>query len=581
MNEPAREAGDVPNEAPQPEAERPAPLAEPSDGREGVAPSGGTLPAELARPSGPRTPGTPDEGADAGRRTFFQQFMSDAVQAAATIAGAANALQRTGMEAAGSLLRLAETGDAGQATAGPAAVGPVPVASGSGARSPYRVEEGSVVLLDLRRFPGEVVEIPCQSGAEASALIRAGAVLGPASIAGVAVYALCETVDRARTSSPYARGAIIPGSAQALRNSAPHVGAVRHGLDRLLEAYRAAGEEEADGDLVASVLRQEADAFVLELLLDHGRLAQAGVGALPATGDRPLRALVHGLTGPLACGQVGSAFGVLAAAAAAGRPVEVVVTEGRPGTAGSRLSTWEFVQAGLPVSLVADTAVGWLLAERRVDVVLVGADAIAADGAVAAAPGTYPIAALAALHGVPLLVCAPLVAFDEDVPDGGRFHVVLRDPTDVLGMGVTRLAPLETGALNPAFDVTPPSLVSAFVTDEGVLAPPFGPALESARAAATARHAEARAAAAEAAAAADEPAADAPAEAESGAQPDAPEPGRPGHDAGDGAVDAGAHDAGPHDGARSNDEARTGALEATAEPLAGAAAAGSVPGSAG
>lgn len=487
MNEPARGAGDVPN-APPPEAEPAAPIVD----RDAAGATG--------TPSGSPTPSGTGADTDASRRTFFQAFMSDAVQAAATIAGAAGALQRTGMEAAGSLLRLVETGDPGQDVAGRPAgeLGPLP--AGQGARSPYRVEAGSVVLLDQRRFPAEVVEVPCQSGAEAGALIRSGAVLGPASIAGVAVYALCETVDRARTSSPYARGAIIPGSAQALRNSAPHVAAVRHGLDRLLGAYRAVGEEEAPGDLVATALRHEADSFVLELLLDHGRLAQAGVGALPATDDRPLRALVHGLTGPLACGQVGSAFGVLAAAAAAGRAVEVVVTEGRPGTAGSRLSTWEFVQAGLPVSLVADTAIGWLLAERRVDVVLVGADAIAADGAVAGAPGTYPIAALAALHGVPLLVCAPLVAFDADVADGGRFHAVLRDPTDVLGMGVTRLAPLETGALNPAFDVTPPSLVSAFVTDEGVLQPPFGPALAAADHAASVRHAAGRAAAEAAAA---------------------------------------------------------------------------------
>jgi methylthioribose-1-phosphate isomerase len=186
------------------------------------------------------------------------------------------------------------------------------------------------------------------------------------------------------------------------------------------------------------------------------------------------RALTHCNTGALATGGIGTACGVLRVAWERGRLAEVWVDETRPLLQGARLTAWELRHAGIPHRVVADSAAGSLMAQGRVDRVIVGADRIAANGDVANKVGTYPLAVLADRHAVPFYVAAPLSTIDPATPGGASIPIEERDPAEVVAAG---------DAFNPAFDVTPAELVTAIVTEAGVLEPPYGESIARALAA--------------------------------------------------------------------------------------------------
>jgi methylthioribose-1-phosphate isomerase len=180
------------------------------------------------------------------------------------------------------------------------------------------------------------------------------------------------------------------------------------------------------------------------------------------------RALTHCNAGALATAGYGTAGGVLRAAWENGRLGQVWVDETRPLDQGARLTTWELEREGIPYRLVTDSSAGTLMARGLVDRIVVGADRIAANGDVANKVGTYPLAVLAARHAVPFYVAAPVSTIDPHTPDGAAIPIEERDPSE-LGAGVP--------ALNLAFDVTPAELVTAIVTESGVLEPPYDEAI--------------------------------------------------------------------------------------------------------
>src|SRR5206468_5681042 len=240
------------------------------------------------------------------------------------------------------------------------------------------------------------------------------------------------------------------------------------------------GELSTEGAEIATAMWDEAMAIVAEANEDHGRLAEAGLAILPATDGRPLNVLTHCNTGPLACGQFGTALGVVQAAHAAERPLHVWVDETRPYLQGSRLTAWELQQAGVEHTLIPDMAAGPLMAQGEVDVILVGADRIAANGDTGNKIGTYTLAVLAARHEVPFVVCAPLSSVDLETRAGAAIPIEDRAAAEVTEIRGVHIAPAGTAVRNPAFDVTPAELIGAIVTEEGVLRPPFGPALREA-----------------------------------------------------------------------------------------------------
>jgi methylthioribose-1-phosphate isomerase len=178
---------------------------------------------------------------------------------------------------------------------------------------------------------------------------------------------------------------------------------------------------------------------------------------------------------------------VVQAAHSAERPLHVWVDETRPYLQGARLTAWELAQAGVPHTLIPDVAAASLMAAGKVDVILVGADRVAANGDVANKVGTYPLAVLAARHGIPFYVCAPISSVDLETPNGDGISIEERPAAEVTEIRGQRIAPAGTAVWNPAFDITPAELITAIVTEEGVLRAPYAPALQAAADARAAR----------------------------------------------------------------------------------------------
>jgi len=300
-----------------------------------------------------------------------------------------------------------------------------------------RLEEDgpAVVLLDQRRLPDDVVEVRCSSPAEVAEAIRTMVVRGAPAIGIAAAYGM---------ALASLRGEDLLEAERVLGASRPTAVNLPWALARMRdeptpERARALHEEEVER------CRRMA-AHAVELFR-------------PGT-----RALTHCNAGGLATGGYGSALGALRTAAERGLLERVLVDETRPLLQGSRLTAWELEQAGIPHAVIADSAAGSMMARGEVDLVVTGADRIAANGDTANKIGTYSLAVLAAYHGIPFYVVAPSSTLDPGTPDGSAIPIEERDPAELTDRFPAR---------NPAFDVTPAQLITAIVTENGVHRPPY------------------------------------------------------------------------------------------------------------
>ncbi|ARQ70393.1 S-methyl-5-thioribose-1-phosphate isomerase [Streptomyces marincola] len=317
-----------------------------------------------------------------------------------------------------------------------------------------------LVLLDQTRLPAEEAELACTDvpglvAAIQSLVVRGAPLLGIAGAYGVALAA--------------ARGYDVTEAARQLAEARPTAVNLAWGVERALAAYRSAG---GDGPAAARAALAEARALHRQDAEDSERMAAAGLGLLgellPGGG---YRLLTHCNTGALISGAYGTAFGVVRAAHLAGRLRRLWVDETRPLLQGARLTAYEAARDDMPYAVLADGAAGSLFAAGEVDAVLIGADRIAADGAVANKIGSYPLAVLARHHGVPFIVVAPVSTVDLATPDGAAIRIEHRPGHEVTEVRGVQVAPVGARAYNPAFDVTPPELVTAIVTERGVVSP--------------------------------------------------------------------------------------------------------------
>ncbi|MGA5134610.1 S-methyl-5-thioribose-1-phosphate isomerase [Streptomyces olivoreticuli] len=333
-----------------------------------------------------------------------------------------------------------------------------------------------IVLLDQRRLPAEEVELLCTDvpalvEAIRTLAVRGAPLLGIAGAYGVALAA--------------ARGFDVEEAAGLLAGARPTAVNLAYGVRRAARAYEEALKNGADGVRAAAVALAEARALHREDAEASARMAAHGLTLLeellPGGG---YRVLTHCNTGALVSGGGGTAFAVAAAAHGAGQLRRLWVDETRPLLQGARLTAYEAARAGMAYTLLTDNAAGSLFAAGEVDAVLIGADRIAADGSVANKVGSYPLAVLARYHHVPFIVVAPTTTVDLGTLEGAAIEVEQRPGHEVTEFsapavaGVTAepgagapAAPLGTQAYNPAFDVTPPELVTAVVTENGVVSP--------------------------------------------------------------------------------------------------------------
>ncbi|MFF4539589.1 S-methyl-5-thioribose-1-phosphate isomerase [Streptomyces aureus] len=339
-----------------------------------------------------------------------------------------------------------------------------------------------VVLLDQTRLPAEEVELVCTDApalveAIRTLAVRGAPLLGIAGAYGVALAAV--------------RGFDVEEAALALAGARPTAVNLAVGVRRAQAAHRAAlaagGDEAAAGAAALHAARtlHRQDAEASSRMAGHGL---ALLDELLPGGSH--RVLTHCNTGALVSGGEGTAFAVALAAHREGKLRRLWVDETRPLLQGARLTAYEAARSGMAYTLLTDNAAGSLFAAGEVDAVLIGADRIAADGSVANKVGSYPLAVLARYHHVPFIVVAPVTTIDPDTPDGASIEVEQRAGHEVTEIAAPQVpvtgaepgggipvAPLGTQAYNPAFDVTPPELITAIVTEEGVVSPVTAEAL--------------------------------------------------------------------------------------------------------
>jgi methylthioribose-1-phosphate isomerase len=341
--------------------------------------------------------------------------------------------------------------------------------------------EGAVViLLDQTRLPAAEVELVCTDvhtlvGAIQTLAVRGAPLLGLVGAYGVALAA--------------ARGFDIDHAAALLAQTRPTAVNLGYGVRRATSAHRRALAAGADSQQAAAAALAEARALHAEDAVGSARMARHGLELLqklsPGGG---YRMLTHCNTGALVSGGGGTALAVARAAHRVGLLRRLWVNETRPLLQGARLTAYEAAREGMAYTVLADSAAGSLFAAGQVDVVLIGADRIAADGSTANKVGSYPLAVLAHYHNVPMVVVAPTTTIDFDTPDGSSIEIEQRPGHEVTEIsfpqtsaseagGGILVAPLGSQAYNPAFDVTPPELITAIVTENGVASPMSGTAL--------------------------------------------------------------------------------------------------------
>jgi len=297
-----------------------------------------------------------------------------------------------------------------------------------------------------------MIYVDCRDAHEVAAAIRDMTVRGAPAIGVAAAYGM---------ALAKLRGDDLGSAAEELCAARPTAVNLAWAVARMLRAHGGPSEAEA-------IHREDLEA--------NHRIGRYGAELL---GEKAT-ILTHCNAGALATAGYGTALGVVRAAVEAGKTIAVFADETRPYLQGARLTAWELQQEGIDVTLITDNMAGHFFQQGKFDAVIVGADRIAANGDTANKIGTYTVAVLAQVHGVPFYIAAPLSTIDPATPDGSRIPIEERSAAEVVKIGGAQIAPDGIAVRHPAFDVTPARLITAIITDRGVLRAPYAEAIRNA-----------------------------------------------------------------------------------------------------
>ena len=321
-------------------------------------------------------------------------------------------------------------------------------------------------LIDQRALPERQIYLGFDSAAAVAAAIRDMVVRGAPAIGCAAAYGLALDAQRLRDASLHTFEEGLTHAAALLRASRPTAVNLAWALERMRKRLaESIGQSSRER---AAILLAEAHAIAREDV--ELNRAMGGHGA--ALIQDGARVLTHCNAGALATAGHGTALGVIRSAFDAGKRVQVFADETRPFLQGARLTAWELREDGIPVTLIADNAAGFLMSRGRIDAAIVGADRVAANGDVANKIGTYQVAVLARRHGLPFYVACPRSTIDLSAASGDDIPIEERSADEVKGYGDMRWAPADVDVVNPVFDVTPAELVTALITEKGVVLEP-------------------------------------------------------------------------------------------------------------
>jgi methylthioribose-1-phosphate isomerase len=322
--------------------------------------------------------------------------------------------------------------------------------------SPVKWDDGSLIILDQRTLPQNEEYRPLGTIDEVVEAIKNLSVRGAPLIGIVAAYGLCLVPD-------HRDNALFSAACDSLRSARPTAVNLAWAIDRMA-AVRQRNLNSRD---MRQILISEARSIHAEDADMCARIGMHGSALLP----NGCKVLTHCNAGALATGGIGTALGVVYTAFFSGKKIEVWVDETRPVLQGARLTAWELSKAGIPYTLVSDSMAAHLMAQKRIDIVITGADRIARNLDFANKIGTYNLAVIAHHHKVPFYASAPYSTFDPDCPDGNSIIIELRPADEIRCHAGRQIAPADAPVYNPAFDVTPHELVSGIVTENGIIQP--------------------------------------------------------------------------------------------------------------
>jgi len=328
-------------------------------------------------------------------------------------------------------------------------------------------QNGAIKLLDQRRLPLKVEYLACQKVEDLAQAIEGLAVRGAPLIGIAGAYGLVLGIwhsDQKNISSDFRKSYL------RIKKTRPTAVNLFWALGRMEARFNSLIKSGVKAEAIKKMLLRSAQDIHHADAVTCGLIGRYGAELM----KKNSAIITHCNTGALATGGIGTALGVIVTAYKMGRIRSIYVDETRPLLQGARLTAWELARQKIPATLICDNMAASLMAAGKIDCAIVGADRICANGDFANKIGTYGLAVSARYHGVPFYVAAPLSTFDVALADGSRIPIEQRKPDEVRRFGQCRIAPGKIAVFNPSFDVTPGKLVTAMITERGVIRPPFG-----------------------------------------------------------------------------------------------------------
>jgi methylthioribose-1-phosphate isomerase len=334
-------------------------------------------------------------------------------------------------------------------------------------------KDDAVVMIDQRKLPASEVYVTCKTANDVAKAIKTMVIRGAPAIGVAAAMGIAAGMIRSRATGTKQFTTEFQKTCDLMAGTRPTAVNLFWAIERMKKAFAAAAQDGQSVDEIKRRLVAEARAIHDEDVQSCKTMGAYGAGLVPESA----RILTHCNAGALATAGYGTALGVIRAAAEQGKTIAVLADETRPFLQGARLTAWELVRDGINTTVITDNMAGAMMRLGQVDLVVVGADRIAANGDVANKIGTYSVAVLAHEHNIPFYVAAPLSTVDLHTPDGSGIPIEERNDREVTHVGATQLTPVGAHIRNPAFDVTPAKYVTAIITERGIARAPFAESL--------------------------------------------------------------------------------------------------------
>ena len=338
------------------------------------------------------------------------------------------------------------------------------------------LQDDVIVMVDQRKLPAQEVYVRCRTAPEVAKAIRTMVIRGAPAIGVAAAYGIALGMKRSSAKGTNQFAVEFQKLCDLMAATRPTAVNLFWAIDRLKAVFAAGAQAGESPEEIAARLTREAQAIHDEDVANCRLMGGHGAAVVPDNA----RVLTHCNAGALATAGYGSALGVIRAAVEQGKRIAVFADETRPFLQGARLTAWELVREGINTTVITESMAGPLMRAGEIDMVVVGADRIAANGDTANKIGTYTVAVLAHEHNVPFYVAAPLSTIDLATPDGDTIPIEERDQREVSHLGSSRLTPVGAHIRNPAFDVTPHRYISGIITERGILRPPYSESLREA-----------------------------------------------------------------------------------------------------